>query len=161
MTNCEVTRRPVVETDAAFLFQLYASARESELAQVPWTLQQKHDFLLMQFNAQTAGYREAYPQALHEMICAGGNPAGRVYWSREPDRIHILDITVAPAYRNAGIGSYVIREILEEGRGTNKPVTIYVEDFNPSCRLFARLGFQVASRDGFQLLLRYELNLTR
>lgn len=154
MTAGGITRRPVLESDRPFLFQLYASTREAEMAQVPWTGEQKHAFLLMQFDAQSVGYREAYPEASHEIICAAEVPAGRVYWSREPDRLHILDITVAPAQRNTGIGSSVIGEILAEGREAGKPVTIYVEDFNPSCRLFARLGFEVASQDGFQLLLR-------
>lgn len=161
MTNVAIVRRPVAETDGQFLFELYASTREAELAQVPWTSEQKRAFLAMQFAAQTAGYREAYPQALHEMICAAGLPAGRLYWSRQPDRLHILDITVAPPQRNGGIGSHVIGEILEEGRRENKPVTIYVEDFNPSCRLFARLGFQVASQDGFQLRLQCPPSPTR
>jgi ribosomal protein S18 acetylase RimI-like enzyme len=154
MTNAPIIRRPVAESDRPFLFELYASTREAELAQVPWTSEQKRAFLAMQFEAQTVGYREAYPQALHEMICAAGLPAGRLYWSRLPDRLHILDITVSPPRRNAGIGSHVLGEILEEGRRESKPVTIYVEDFNPSCRFFARLGFQVVSQDGFQLLLQ-------
>lgn len=154
MTSIEITRRPVVEADRPFLFQLYASTRETELERVPWNTEQKHAFLAMQFEGQNVGYREAYPRASHEMICAGGVPAGRLYWSREPDRLHILDITVEPSRRGGGLGSRVIGEILDEGRRDRKPVTIYVEDFNPSCRLFARLGFQVASQDGFQLLLR-------
>lgn len=155
MTNGELTRRPALVSDRPFLFQLYASTREAELAQAPWTGEQKHRFVTMQFEAQQEGYRAAYPEALQEIICAGGIPAGRLYWSREPDRLHILDITVAPAQRNLGIGSRVIGKILEEAGDVGNPVTIFIEDFNPSCRLFARLGFRVASQDGFQLLLRY------
>ena len=63
------------------------------------------------------------------------------------------DITIAPESRNAGIGSLVLRTILEEADLSGKPVTIYVESFNPSLRLFQRLGFQIASQDSFQLLL--------
>jgi ribosomal protein S18 acetylase RimI-like enzyme len=154
MNRGEISRRPVNDSDRPFLLELYASTREAELAQVPWTAEQKLAFVDMQFNAQTASYSESYPQAMHEIISAGEVPAGRIYWSRRPDNIHILDITVAPVHRNAGIGSYVLREILADAGRTGASVTIYVEDFNPSGRLFHRLGFQVAVQDGFQLLLR-------
>jgi ribosomal protein S18 acetylase RimI-like enzyme len=150
----DITRRPVNHFDRPFLFELYASTREAELAQVPWTAEQKLAFVNMQFEAQTVSYRESFPEGLFEIISAGEVPAGRIYWSRQPEQIHILDMTVVPAYRNSGIGSYVLREILEEADRTGKSVTIYVEDFNPSARLFERLGFRVAAQDGFQLLLR-------
>jgi len=154
MNPGKITRRPVNHSDRPFLFELYASTREAELAQVQWTAEQKLAFVAMQFDAQTVSYRESFPEGLYEIISAGEVPAGRIYWSRQPERIHILDITVAPAYRNSGIGSYVLREILEEADRTGKSVTIYVEDFNPSSRLFERLGFRVAAHDGFQLLLQ-------
>lgn len=153
MNRGEITRRPAGDSDAPFLLELYAGTRAAELAQVPWTAEQKLAFVGMQFDAQTASYRQAYPQGLHEIIFAGEAPAGRIYWSRQPNNIHVLDIAVAPALRNAGIGSHVLGEILDEADRTGKSVTIYVEDFNPSCRLFQRLGFRVASQDGFLLLL--------
>jgi ribosomal protein S18 acetylase RimI-like enzyme len=148
-----VTRRQVTIGDIPFLFELYSSTRAAELAQVPWTAEQKLAFVKMQFDAQQSGYGETHPDAIHEIICAGDAPAGRIYWSREPDRIHILDITVAPEQRGEGIGSRVLGELLAEADRDRKKVAIHVESFNPSRSLFERLGFQVASEDGFLLLL--------
>jgi ribosomal protein S18 acetylase RimI-like enzyme len=153
MMPAEITLRPVSESDLPFLFEIYASTREAELALTPWTAEQKQLFLNMQFQGQINGYREMHPQAVHEIIAAAGRPVGRLYLSRLPDCHHILDITIAPESRNAGIGSLVLRTILEEADLSGKPVTIYVESFNPSLRLFQRLGFQIASQDSFQLLL--------
>ena len=144
--------RPVAEADRSLLFDLYASTRELELSQVPWTAEQKHTFLEMQFAAQTSGYAATYPHATHEIICVDGEPAGRLYLNRG-ERFHILDITIAPARRNTRIGSEVLRRILEEAEREGKPVSIYTETFNPSVRLFARLGFQQKSVDGFLVLL--------
>jgi ribosomal protein S18 acetylase RimI-like enzyme len=153
MTPCEITRRPVCESDQPFLLELYAGVREAELAQTPWTPEQKHAFVEMQFNAQTVGYRDADPHAAHEIVSAGGRAVGRAYWSSRADCLHILDITIAQPSRNSGIGSHVLRDILEEADREKKPVTIYVESYNPSLRLFERLGFRVIAQDGFQLLL--------
>jgi ribosomal protein S18 acetylase RimI-like enzyme len=153
MTAGEITRRPVRDSDQSFLFELYACTREAELAQVPWTPEQKRAFLTMQFTAQTRGYGEAHPQGVHEIICKAEQAVGRVYSSRKEDRLHILDVTIAPGVRNAGIGSRVLSELFSDADRENKKVTIYVESFNPSLRLFQRLGFNVASQDGFLLLL--------
>jgi GNAT superfamily N-acetyltransferase len=154
MNRSAITRRPVCDADLPFLFELYASTREAEMAQVPWTVEQKTAFVNMQFTAQLTGYRDAYPTADHEIFSAADGPVGRIYWVREAERLHLLDITVAPARRNAGIGSLILVDVLEEADRTQKPVSIHVESFNPSCTLFARLGFQVAREDGFMLLLK-------
>ena len=94
MTAGEITRRPVRNSDQSFLFELYASTREAELAQVPWTSEQKHAFLTMQFTAQTQGYRQAHPQGVHEIICKADQAVGRVYFSRKEDRLHIPESTL-------------------------------------------------------------------
>ena len=151
-----ITLRPVKESDDEFLLTVYASTRAEEMERVPWTAEQKDAFVRMQFAAQKSHYAAEYPRASHDMICADGTPVGRIYLDRDAGRLHILDITVLPQHRNAGIGSFLLRQLLQEAAGSSKPVNIYVENFNPSLRLFKRLGFQVAEENGFQLLLKWD-----
>jgi len=80
---------------------------------------------------------------------------GRLYLDRGEKVFHILDITIAPAARNAGIGTAVLRGILDEAARRGKPVSIYNESFNPSMRLFDRLGFRPISSDGFLVRLEF------
>jgi ribosomal protein S18 acetylase RimI-like enzyme len=145
-----IARRPVTEADRDLICRLYASTRAAEMAMVPWTDQQKRAFVESQFAAQCRSYQDSFPHAAHEVLSHEGRDIGRLYVSREPDRTHILDITVAPEARNLGIGTRVLKDLIEEAPGV--PVSIYVENFNPSRRLFERLGFQVASESGFSLL---------
>lgn len=151
----KLTRNAVKEADAPFLFALYASTREFELSQVPWTPEQKQAFLEMQLKAQTQSYAATRPAATHEIIHRDGEPVGRLYLDRSSDGFHILDIIIGPAFRGTGIGSEVLNEILDEAARHGKPVTIYTETFNPSLRLFERLGFRVKSADGFLVLLEW------
>jgi GNAT superfamily N-acetyltransferase len=148
-----ITLRSVLESDRSLLFELYAGTRQAELSQAPWTEAQKQAFLEMQFAAQTEGYRNARPDATHEMICMDERAVGRLYLDRLADRLHIVDITVAPESRNLGIGSEVLKAILAEADRGGKRVTIYIETFNRSLSLFQRLGFWPSSVDGFLLLL--------
>lgn len=149
----EITLRDVADADLPFVLDLYASVRDAEMQLVPWTPEQKRAFVEMQFAAQLRGYRDRYPSAEHLLILSDHNPAGRLYVDRGAKEIHILDITVAPARRGAGIGSTVLNALIAEAGLCGKPVSIYVEDFNPSLRLFEHLGFRLAKQDGFQLLL--------
>jgi ribosomal protein S18 acetylase RimI-like enzyme len=151
----KITLRSVTEADQEFLLSVYASSRAEELARVAWTPQQKDVFLRAQFTAQNQHYAAQYPDAAHEIICANGTPVGRIYMDRSGEIFHILDITVLSEHRNGGIGSFVLRQVLEEAAKVGKAVTIYVENFNPSRNLFSRLGFVQVEEQGFHLLLRW------
>jgi len=152
--NAKITLRPTVDADEELLLRLYASTRATELAQVSWSQEQKDAFVRMQFAAQQQHYRVAYPSAEHEIICLSGNPVGRLYLASQQDAFHILDITVLPEERNAGVGSCVLQRIQDEARQAGRPVTIYVESVNPSLRLFERLGFQAVRTEGLHCLLQ-------
>jgi ribosomal protein S18 acetylase RimI-like enzyme len=148
-----ITLQPVSRSDDPFLLELYGGTRASEMALVPWTDAQKQAFLEMQFTAQKVSYAKEYPEAQHALIRREDHPVGRLYLDRSSGRFHILDITVSSTCRNQGIGSIVLGKIVEEADRAGRPITIYVESFNPSLRLFERLGFRVAAVKDFQVLL--------
>ena len=145
----KVTLRPVQDSDDDFLLKVYGSTREQEMAQVPWTSEQKQQFVRMQWEAQKSHYAAQHPQACHEIICLEGDVAGRLYLDRSGEKFHILDITLLPEHRNRGAGSFLLYQIMAEAKEAGKPVTIYVETFNPSLRLFQRLGLHAHPARGF------------
>jgi ribosomal protein S18 acetylase RimI-like enzyme len=156
-----VTLRPVTENDHEFLVEVYASTRAEELALVPWPIEQQQAFVRAQFAAQQAHYAQKYPQASHDIIVVDGRQAGRLYVARLDQEIRIVDITLLPAERRAGIGSHLIEQLLNEAKGSGKLTRIYVEEFNPSLRLFERLGFSVREQQGFHLLLEWSPSNSR
>ena len=154
MADSKITLRPVQESDNEFLLKVYGSTREQEMAQVPWTAEQKQQFVRMQWMAQKNHYAAQHPNATHEIIAVESSDVGRLYLDRSGDNFHILDITLLPEHRNHGAGSFLLRQIMAEAKEAGKPVTIYVETFNPSLRLFQRLGFTPIQQEGFHLLLQ-------
>ena len=154
MAAGKIALRPVQESDNEFLLKVYGSTREQELALVPWTAEQKQHFVRMQWEAQKNHYAAQYPNATHEIICVESTDAGRLYLDRSGNKFHILDITLLPEYRNWGAGSFLLGQIMAEAKEAGKPVSIYVETFNPSLRLFQRLGFTPIQQEGFHLLLQ-------
>jgi ribosomal protein S18 acetylase RimI-like enzyme len=153
----QVRLRPVDNvSDEAFLLRVYGSSRAEEMARVPWSEEQKQAFVKMQFTAQREHYALVYPQAKHDIIYAGEKPVGRIYVDRDAERVHVLDVTVLPEYRGQGVGTALLRRLMDEAGASGKPVTIYVEIFNPSLRLFERLGFQREKEEGFQFLMKWQ-----
>ena len=125
------------------------------MALVPWTVEQQQAFVRSQFAAQQDHYAKTYPAASHDIIVADNRPVGHLYVGRLDHEIRIVDITLLPAERNAGIGSYLIKQLQDEAKDSGKVTRIFVEEFNPSLRLFERLGFtkraaRISSADAVQ-----------
>jgi ribosomal protein S18 acetylase RimI-like enzyme len=150
-----ITLRDVLPEDESFLFEVYASTRAQEMAAVPWDDEQRKAFLTMQFVAQHSHYREKFPDATYSVILRDDLPIGRLYVLREQDEIQVLDITVLPEYRNSGAGTSLLRNLIQEAANLEKRVLIYVETFNPSLRLFERLGFKSIAEEGFNFMMEW------
>ena len=142
-----IALRPVTDADREFLLGVYEASREIELSMTGWNAEQRRAFVEHQFTAQDAHYHEHYVGASFDIIMYAGDPAGRLYIYRGDKGTEILDITVVPTYRNRGIATSLVREITNEAAAAKHPVSIYIESFNPSQKLFSELGFTPAGGD--------------
>ena len=148
-----ITFRPIGAADMGFLYQVYASTREEELAVTGWSAVQKEAFLMMQFNAQHSYYQEHYPRAAFLVILREGQPIGRLYLDGWADELRIIDIALLPKYRGQGTGTTILEAILAEGQRLGLPVNIHVERVNPALRLYTRLGFRQIADQGVYYLM--------
>lgn len=152
--NSQITLRPIGPDDYDFLVEVYGSTRAEEMAMVPWTVEQQQAFVRSQFAAQQDHYTKTYPTASYDIIMSDSRPVGRLYVARLDQEIRIIDITLLPAERNAGIGSFLIKQLLDEANRAGKVTRIFVEEFNPSRRLFERLNFSLSEQHGIHMLLQ-------
>jgi ribosomal protein S18 acetylase RimI-like enzyme len=148
-----VELRPVEPQHAEVLFRVYASTRAEELSVVPWDDAQKEAFLRAQFEAQDRWYREHYDRTSFDVVLMDGEPGGRLYVRRGESEIRIVDIALLPEHRCEGIGTALLRDLLDEADADGKRLTIHAERKNPALRLYERLGFTVAEDKGVYLLL--------
>ena len=147
--------RPVTPDDESFLLEVYASTRADEMALLPWPDEQKQAFVLTQFSAQQQHYQKTYPDANHDIILFNDRMVGRLYVARLGTEIRIVDITIHPRDRNRGIGSNLLGRLVVEASVCGKPLRIYVESFNPSLRMFERLGFSRTDEQGIHVLMEW------
>lgn len=120
---------------------------------MPWDDGQKEAFLRMQFDAQDRWYREHYAGASFDVVEVDGEPAGRLYVHRSRSEVRIVDIALLPEHRGKGVGTELLRQVIDEADAKGQRVTIHVEHFNPAATLYARLGFTVAEDKGVYLFL--------
>jgi ribosomal protein S18 acetylase RimI-like enzyme len=151
-----VALRPATDADLPFLAELYASTRRDEVAQTPWSDEQKEAFLRWQFDAQHAHYLEHYPDCDRRVIERHGEPVGRLYVDRWESEIRLVDVALLPGHRGGGLGGALVARLLDEGRASGKPVSIHVEHNNPALRLYRRLGFRHVDSNGIYYLMRWE-----
>lgn len=152
----DVSLRPVEDADLPFLAELYASTRREEVAQAPWSDDEKEAFLRWQFESQHKHYLEHYPDCAFQVIERAGAPVGRLYVDRWEREIRLVDVSLLPEHRGGGLGGALLRRLLEEGRASGKPVSIHVEYNNPALRLYRRLGFRHVDSNGIYYLMRWQ-----
>jgi ribosomal protein S18 acetylase RimI-like enzyme len=135
--------RTATTDDREFLLALYGTTR-ADLALLPLDDEQRGVLVEMQFNAQDLHYRQHHPDAAFDVVEVGGRPVGRFYVDRAAADIRIIDVTLLPEHRGAGIGGSLIRAVQDEAAADGRTVVLHVALDNPAARLYDRLGFRLA-----------------
>lgn len=150
-----VKLRPIRPEDRAWLLQVYASTRTTEMDLVPWDEASKSTFLILQFEAQNRDYRSRFPAACFDVIEWEGRPVGRFYVDHTGGETRIIDITILPEHRGRGLGTALLKHLLQESAAEGRPVVLHVEQHNPARRLYERLGFETVVDGGVYCLMQW------
>jgi GNAT superfamily N-acetyltransferase len=119
------------------LLEVYVSTRIDELAGVGWNDDQKRAFIKMQFVAR----ERSYPRVDDRIILLDGRPVGRMLVDRNEAEILLRDIALLTEYRNSGIGSRLIHDLMNEATAAGTPIRLQVVSSSPAVRFYERLGF--------------------
>ena len=152
-----IRRRPMTVDDAGFLLRLYQSTRAEELDLTDWDAATRTAFVEMQFRAQHTYYTAHFPDAAFDIIELDGVSIGRMYVRRDGSDIVLMDIALLPEFRNAGLGSALLRDLLDGAKASGRAVTLHVEANNPRAhRWYRRFGFVDVSSSGVHTYMRRE-----
>lgn len=148
--------RPFSTNDQDFLYRLYASTRLAEIAPFGWNPAQQEAFLRMQFNAQHQWYEMAYRGADHQVILLDSRPVGRILVHRG-DNAHVLvDIALLDEYRNRGIGTQLLQQLIASTAQHGIPLRLQVIKSNPALHLYERLGFVKTGEEGMHFQMEIQ-----
>jgi ribosomal protein S18 acetylase RimI-like enzyme len=147
--SAPVTLRPEQPGDGPFLFEVYASTRVAELALTNWEEPARRAFLDMQFAAMRRGYAGMYPSGEFLIIDLGQRAIGRMVLNRTMEELRVVDLALLPADRNAGIGTFLMRQVCAEAAQAGNPVRLCVLKNSRAVRWYERLGFAKTEEPGF------------
>lgn len=148
-----LTLCPQQPEDKAFVFELFAELRRSIFIGLPEAMAET--LVRQQFEIQCANYTNTYPDAAFNIVKTGQVNIGRLVIDRSGGAIRVIDIALLAAYRNRGIGTFLIRTLQEEAKLTSACVYLSVERQNPALRWYLRLGFEVLQDNEVYLQLKW------
>jgi RimJ/RimL family protein N-acetyltransferase len=150
-------RRAEREADDDFRFGLFCRSRPPGLSALPLAPAAMQQLMRFQFQAQTGSYRAQFPAAQFDIIELDARPIGRIIVDRSAARLLIVDQAIVPELRGRGIGTAIMRSVMDEAGTAALPVRLAVaSDNEPALRLYRRLGFvPVASATPMYLELEW------
>jgi ribosomal protein S18 acetylase RimI-like enzyme len=142
----EFTFRPAVEKDYPWLWALKRETMRPYVEQMwgGWD-----DFTQEEF------FRRNFVPANVRVIVVDGGDVGLLQVEREPGVLFLANLQIAPKFQNRGLGTKIVRRVMEEARAAGLPVRLQVLKSNePARRLYERLGFEVTEEGGMHDQMR-------
>jgi ribosomal protein S18 acetylase RimI-like enzyme len=155
MIEGRITLRDANPEDVQFLARLYRETRRKEVEAWGWPEEQMEFFLRMQFDGQRLSYKATFPNATDRIVCVGGVAAGRMLVGREPEGVRLIDIALLEEYRNRGIGTGLISQLLEDCEAQSCILRLQVLQGNPAIRLYNNLGFIQSGADAMYIQMEW------
>lgn len=146
MSTVPFQLRPADASDEPFLVELFAATHGQQFALLPLAPAQREMLVRMQFEAQRSGYRQQFPASEHSLILYEDQPAGRIWINEGDQELWIIDLVIHPGFRRRGLGTAVLRHVLDRAESRGVPAGLFVDRFNdPAYALYQRLGFEICS----------------
>jgi len=147
MVEEQITLREVFPEDLGFLAHLYGDTRREEIDAWGWPDEQQQWFLKMQFDARSSCYRTQFPKAADRIVEMQKTPIGRMLVDEEQGGLRLIDIALLSEHRNRGIGSFLLRNLMQQCGKRGQALRLQVLQGSPALQLYLRLGFQQTSTD--------------
>ena len=132
----KVTLRPAVDAD-------FEACRRTYFAETDWINERLH----LDRDDQESMFRKQWRPSQVCIIQADGADVGWLQTVVSKSEHMLGQIFVDAPFQRKGIGTEVLRRIVEEASRLQLPIRLAVVKFNPSRRLYERLGFKVTHED--------------
>lgn len=87
--------------------------------------------------------RSNFEPEIHQIVLSEGDEIGCIALIDEPSALTLEKIFILPSYQNRGVGTLLIKQIIERADASGKPIRLRVLRVNPARRLYERHGFIV------------------
>jgi ribosomal protein S18 acetylase RimI-like enzyme len=122
--------RQIETSDFDFLWRLHNAALKDYVTKT-WGWDE---------NWQRESFIKTFNPSEGKIIVIDGKDAGYLWVIEKDNEVLLASIRLLPEHQNLGIGSKIIRDLLDK---SEKRVRLQVLKVNPARRLYERLGFEI------------------
>lgn len=140
------TLRPARPGDFDFCSGLYFEGMENTIKE-----------LNLNMEAQLAGFRRRWDETQVMIITLDGTDIGWLQSFVKEDGLFLAQLFVDRALRGQGIGTAMVKALIEEAARAGRALTLGVVKTNPALRLYERLGFRTTHEDERKFYMRRDL----
>jgi ribosomal protein S18 acetylase RimI-like enzyme len=138
--------RPARPEDLDYCARLYFEGMETIIKE-----------LNLDMAAQVAGFRQRWDVMQVRIVTLGGTDIGWLQSFVKDDALFLGQLFVDKGSRGQGIGTELVKALIEEAASADLAVTLGVVKTNPALRLYERLGFRITHDDERKFYLRRDL----
>jgi ribosomal protein S18 acetylase RimI-like enzyme len=117
--------------------------------------------LNLDMDAQVAGFRQRWDVGQVRIITLDGTDIGWLQSFVKHDALYLGQLFVDGALRRQGIGTEVVKGLIEEAARAGYALTLGVVKTNPALRLYERLGFRTTHEDERKFYMRRDWRVPR
>ena len=141
-----ISRRPATIADTDFARSVHHRAYRDviERQYCPWDE-----------SAQDKLFAAAWSAADHEIILYDDLRCGYTSIENRDNDIHLNELVVDPDFQGRGIGTHILREVIEQSILKGVPVRLRTHVTNRAANLYRRMGFQETARTETHVLLEW------
>lgn len=103
---------------------------------------------------QSASFASQWKVEDVRVIVFEGRDVGWMQAAETDSEVFLQQLFISPEYRRKGIGSAVLRNLLDPWQTTGKPIVLMVLKNNPARSLYERFGFTVVGENGIKLRMK-------
>lgn len=141
------TFRPAEAADYQWLWELKRATMRPyvELTWGHWDNAAQEEFFRRNFSSETV-----------QVILVNGERAGLLNTEREQSEVFLANLQIHPGFQNRGLGSAVLRTVLDSATALRLPVRLQVLRVNQGAvRLYSRFGFKIYDETPTHRLMRW------
>jgi GNAT superfamily N-acetyltransferase len=128
--------RPARSQDFDYCKRIY-------FGEMGWIIRELH----LDERAQAESFQKQWNQAQVRIITLQGTDIGWLQTFAQDDALFLAQLFIEPHHQRRGIGTEVMKRLINEAAGVNQPIRLDVVKINPALRLYERLGFRVSGQD--------------
>lgn len=141
-----ISSRPATIADADFARSVHHRAYRDVIERQygPW-----------EESTQDKLFAAAWSAAAHEIVLCNDTRCGYTSIENRDDCIYVHELVVDPDFQGRGIGTNILREVMEQAISKSVPVRLRTHVTNRAANLYRRMGFQETARTETHVLLEW------